>query len=139
MKFVKMLAVVMAVLMLGSVMIACNGGEEPAETTAETAAATKITVNLVVKDTNKKTVYEGSVESTKNTLGDVIDLFCAGEDLECVFDESTGLMTKLGELVPATGEVFIAYDQNEGEGKAYDSLKDQVVTDGQTIIIALDK
>ena len=139
MKFVKILAVLMAVLMLGSVMIACNGGEEPAETTAETAAATEITVNLLIKDASNKTVYEGSVKSTKNTLGDLIDLFCAGEELECVFDESTGLLTKLGELVPATGEVFLAYDENEGKSKAYDSIKDQVVADGQTIVVALSK
>ena len=138
MKFVKMLAVVMAVLMLGSVMIACDSGEKPAETTAETTAA-NITVNLIIKNLNNKTVYEGSVVSAKTTLGDIIDLFCVGEELECVFDESTGLLTKLGELAPATGEVFIAYDETEGKTKAYDSIKSQTVTDGQTIVVALTK
>lgn len=138
-KFVKIFAVVLAVLMLGSVMIACDNGNASAETTAETQAAVSVTVSLVFKDVTGKEVYKGDATIKNATLGEAIDMYCAGEELECVFDESTGLLTKVGDLVPATGELFIAYDETQGKNKAFDSIKDQVVTDGQTIIVAISK
>ena len=112
-KFVKIFAVVLAVLMLGSVMIACDNGGTGEDTVAETAAE-KISVTIILKDAAGKKVAEETVSSTKTTLGDVLDIFCGylGEDAECVFDESTGLLTKLGMKVTleAAKKVLSEYD-----------------------------
>ncbi len=139
--FVKIFSVVLAVLMLGSVLVACDKGGSDAETTAETAAPA-ISVTIIVKDATGKTVYNDTVaNTTKTTLGEILDVFCAyqGEDVECVFDEATGLLTKLGTVAPAAGEAFTAYDETQGKDKAFASIKDQVVTDGQTIVVAIIK
>ena len=139
-KFVKIFSIVLAVLMLGSVMVACDKGNTEPETTAETAAPS-ITVEIIVKNASNKVVYQESVTTTKTTLGEVLDIYCAtlGEDVECAFDESTGLLTKLGTVVPAADETFIAYDESQGKDKAFDSIKNQVLTNGQTIIVAVIK
>lgn len=137
--FVKIFAIVLAVLMLGSVMVACDKGGETTDTTAETqAAAVAVNVNLSIKDATGKEVYKGAVSVKNATLGEAIEMFCAGEDVECIFDESTGLLTKIGDVVPADGQIFIAYDETQGKTKAFDSIKDQVITEGQTIIVAID-
>ena len=140
-KLVKIFAVVLAVLMLGSAMVACDKGNTEAETTAETAAAT-ISVTIIVKDATGKTVYNDTVaNTTKTTLGEVLDIFAAyqGEDVECVFDSATGLLTKLGTVEPKAGEAFTAYDESQGKDKAFSSIKDQVLTDGQTVVVAIIK
>ena len=54
-KLVKIFAVVLAVLMLGSVLVACDKGNTENETTAETASPS-VTVKIMVK-ANGKTVY----------------------------------------------------------------------------------
>lgn len=139
--FVKIFAVVLAVLMLGSVMVACDKGGNDADTAAETTAETtaSISVNIIVRDASGDKVYEETVTSTKNTLGEVLGIFCAQIDFEEEPFDSNDMLAKLGTVAPAAGETFIAYDETQGKDKAFDSIKNQVVTDGQTIIIAVIK
>ena len=138
-KLVKIFAVVLAVLMLGSVVVACDKGSTDEETVAETTASVK--VSIIVK-ANGKTVYkETPITTTKTTLGEALELFCAywGDDVTCNFDASTGLLTKLGTVVPGSGERFLAYDASKGQDEEFKSIKDHVLVDGQTIVIDTTK
>ncbi len=135
MKFLKVFALVLAVCLLGSALVACNaGGEkdtEPAETTAT------VTINLIVKD-GSTTVYEGST-TCDGTLGNAIEIFCAGEgfDGEC-FNATTGILESVGDVKATDGKSFIAYYEEEGKTKAFDSIKTQAVESGKTVVVALD-
>ena len=48
MKFLKIMAVIMTVCLLGSALIACDNGSSEDTTVAETTAATTIDVNLIM-------------------------------------------------------------------------------------------
>ncbi len=135
---VKIFAVVLAVLMLGSIMVACDKGNTETETTAETAAPS-VTVKIMVKADGKTVYPETEITTTKTTLGEALDIFCAyqGDDVKCVFE--AGILTELGTVKPEKGEYFRAYDAAEGQDKAFSSIKDQALVDGQTIVIDIAK
>ncbi len=138
MKFLKVLALILAIACLGTMFIACdNGGdkETTAETTAETAAKVKVT--LKIKDGS--TEVNTSDVSCDGTLGNAIELYCAAEGFEgeC-FDSSTGILKTIGELTAADGKAWIAYDETKGKDEAFDSIKTAAVTEGQTIVIVLE-
>lgn len=142
-KIVKLFAVVLAVLMLGSVLVACDKGSKTEETEAQTAAPS-ITVEIIVKNAAGKEVHKETVANTNKTkLGDILDVFCGyiGDDAECVFDETTGMLVKLGDVAPdeKKGEFFTAYYESQGKDKAFLSIKNEVITDGQTVVIVVDK
>ena len=103
MKLLKILAIAMAICLLGTAFIACDkGGDDPAtETTTEQKVT--ITVNLIIKD-GSTVKYEGST-TCDGTLGNAIEMFCAGEfeeDITC-FDENDILKT-IGELTSGDGK-----------------------------------
>ena len=60
MKILKILAVVMAVCLLGSAFIACDNGSGDGETTTA-ATTTTVEVKLVIKD-GSVTKYEGTTK-----------------------------------------------------------------------------
>lgn len=134
MKLLKILAVAMAICLLGTAFIACDKGDSTEETTVEEKVT--ITVNLIIKD-GSTVKYEGSTPCN-GTLGDAIEMFCAGEfEEEITCFDSTGILQTIGELTAADGKRWSAYDENEGKEEAFKSIKDQVLTDGQTIVIVL--
>ncbi len=134
MKFLKIMALIMAVCLLGSALIACNNGGDSEDTTvAETAA--NITVNLVIKD-GSTTKYEGSTVC-KGTLGDAIEMFIVAEGFEGEAFNEHGILTTIGELTAADGKSWIAYYEDQGQNKSFESIKDQVLEDGKTVIIEL--
>lgn len=140
-KFTKIFALVLAVLMMGSVMIACNNGGNTEDTAVtEAAPAVSITVKVIVKDAEGKEVYNEDVKysGANPTLGAVLEIFCAGNEFAEPFDANE-LLATLGDVAPASGETWIAYFENEGKNKAFSSIKNQVVADGQTVIVAIDK
>ena len=77
MKFLKILAVIMAVCLLGSAFIACDKGNGDGEGTEAETKGTTIEINLIIKD-GSVTKYEGSTKCD-GTLGNAIEMFCAGE------------------------------------------------------------
>ncbi|MBP3667790.1 MAG: hypothetical protein J6K29_12175 [Clostridia bacterium] len=136
MKLLKILAVVMAICLLGSAFIACDSGDQSEETTAPEATVA-IKVNLIIKDGSTET-YTGST-SCNGTLGDAIEMFCAGEfeeEITC-FDEN-GILKTIGELTAADGKRWKAYYEDEGQSNAFESIKDQVLADGKTVVIVLE-
>ena len=136
MKLLKILAVIMAVCMLGSAFIACNKGGKGDETEAETKGAS-VEINLIIKD-GSVTKYEGSTKCD-GTLGNAIEMFCAGEfeeEITC-FDEN-GILKTIGELTAGDGKRWKAYYEDEGQSKAFESIKDQALAEGKTVVIVLE-
>lgn len=136
MKLLKILAVVMAICLLGSAFIACDKGGETTEDTTVQQTVT-ITVSLIVKD-GSTVAYEGST-TCNGTLGDAIEMFCAGEfeeEITC-FDEN-GILKTIGELTAGDGKRWKAYYEDEGQSKAFESIKDQALAEGKTVVIVLE-
>lgn len=136
MKFLKILAVIMAVCMLGSAFIACNKGGKGDETEAATKGAS-VEINLIIKD-GSVTKYEGSTKCD-GTLGNAIEMFCAGEFEEefTIFDENNLLHT-IGELSAGDGKNWKAYYEDQGQSNAFDSIKNQTLTSGKTVVVVLE-
>ena len=138
MKFLRILAIVMAVCLLGTAFIACDSNDAKGETTvAETTAQTTIEVTLIIKD-GSSTKYEGST-SCNGTLGHAIEMFCAGEfeeEITC-FDEN-GILKTIGELTAGDGKRWKAYYEDEGQSKAFESIKDQALENGKTVVVVLE-
>ena len=137
MKFVKILAVIMAVCLLSAAFIACDGGKSEETTVAETTAKTTVEVTLIIKD-GSSTKYEGTT-ICNGTLGHAIEMFCAGEfeeEITC-FDEN-GILKTIGELTAGDGKRWKAYYEDEGQSKAFESIKDQALAEGKTVIIVLE-
>lgn len=133
MKFLRILAVIMAVAMLSCAFVACDNGGKEDETTVDTTAAAKVTVKLIVKDADGKTVGE-EAGLTCTTLGEAIELYCAAKGFEGECFNEQGLLSAIGET---TGTGWKAYYEDEGQSKAFDSIKDQVLTDGKTVVVTL--
>ena len=96
-----------------------------------------IKVNLIIKE-GSTTKYEGET-SCNGTLGDAIEMFCAGEfeeEITC-FDEN-GILKTIGELTAGDGKRWKAYYEDEGQSKAFESIKDQALAEGKTVIIVLE-
>ncbi len=138
MKILKILAVIMAVCLLGSAFIACDKADGGTETTADTkgAAAETVTIKLIIKD-GSVTKYEGSTKCD-GTLGNAIEMYCAGEfegDAE-IFDNNN-LLATIGELSAGNGKNWKAYYEDEGQSNAFESIKAQVVENGRTVVLVL--
>lgn len=136
MKLLKILAVIMAICLLGTAFIACDSGDKTEETTAGQAAVS-INVKLVVKE-GATVKYEGTT-ICNGTLGNAIDMFCVAEfedEIVC-FDEN-GILKTIGELTAADGKRWKAYYEDEGQSKAFESIKDQTLTEGKTVVIVLE-
>ena len=135
MKLLKIMAIVMAVCLLATAFIACDGGDKTEETSAEVKVSIK--VNLIIKE-GSTTKYEGET-SCNGTLGDAIEMFCAGEfeeEITC-FDEN-GILKTIGELTAGDGKRWKAYYEDEGQSKAFESIKDQTLAEGKTVVIVLE-
>ena len=133
MKLLKILAVIMAVCLLGSAFIACDKDSGDGE---ETKATTTVEVTLVIKD--------GSVEKYRDTvkcngeLGNAIEMFCAGEfEEEFTIFDNNDLLHTIGELSAGDGKSWKAYYEDEGQSKAFDSIKKQTLINGKTVVIVL--
>ena len=139
MKFLKILAVIMAVCLLGSAFIACDKGDAGKETSADEtkAATTSVEVTLIIKN-GSETKYEGSTKCD-GTLGDAIEMFCAGEfEEEFTIFDGNGLLATIGELSAGNGKKWKAYYQDQGQSNAFESIKNQVLTNGKTVVLVLE-
>lgn len=139
MKLVKILAVILSVCMLACAFVACDSGSANDETTAaETTASTNIEVTLIIKDGSTEVAKE--TVTCNGTLGHAIEVFCAGEYEEEfeIFNASTGLLTTIGDLTAGGGKAWKAYYEDEGQQKAFDSIKDKELEAGKTVVIVLE-
>ena len=137
MKLLKILAGIMAVCLLGTALIACDKGGEVDDTPETTAAQnTTVTVKLIIKD-GSTTKYEESI-TCNGTLGDAIEMFCVGEfEEEITCFDATGILKNIGPLSAGGGKSWKAYFADEGEAKAFKSIKDQPLSDGDEVIVVL--
>ena len=133
MKFLKIMAVIMAVCMLACSFVACGEKQKEDDTTPETTA--KVTITLVIKDAEGKEVGKETV-TCNGKLVDAIETYCAIKDYDFskCFDETSGLLTTIGDV---TGSGWKAYYEDEGQNKLFDSIKDADVLDGKTVVLSL--
>ncbi len=141
MKFSKILALLLAVCLLGTLMVACDSGDKTEETSAEAVTSVTVSVTLIIKDASGAEVANEVVSYTGSnaTLGEIIGNYCAAEGYENEPFDENDLLSAIGELAPADGERWIAYPETEGKNGAFDSIKNQPVADGDKIVIAIDK
>ncbi len=141
MRFSKLLALILAVCLLGTLMVACDSGNKTEETTAEAATSVTISVTLIIKDASGAEVANEAVSytGTNATLGEIIGNYCAAEGYETEPFDANDLLASIGELTPASGERWIAYPEAEGKNGAFDSIKNQPVADGDKIVVAIVK
>lgn len=136
MKLMKILSLVLAICLLGCAFIACDSGAGDAETTvAETKAETKVEITLIIK--NGSTTVDESTITCDGTLGNAIELYCAGEGYEEECFNTSGILTAIGELTTADGKRWSAYYEDQGSSKAFSSIKDQPVENGKTVVVVL--
>ena len=134
MKFLKILAVIMAVCLLGSAFIACDKADAGTET--ESQASTSVEVTLIIKD-GSVTKYEDTVKCD-GTLGNAIEVFCAGEfEEEFTLFDNNGLLHTIGDLSAGNGKNWKAYYQEEGQSNAFESIKKQTLTNGKIVVVVL--
>lgn len=137
MKILKILAVVMAVCLLGSAFIACDKTDSGDGETTTAATTTTVEVKLVIKD-GSVTKYEGTTKCN-GTLGNAIELFCAGEfEEEFTIFDGNDLLATIGELSAGDGKSWKAYYEDEGQSNAFDSIKNQTLTSGKTVVLVLE-
>ena len=136
MKLMKILSLVLAICLLGCAFIACDSGAGDAETTvAETKAETKVEITLIIK--NGSTTVDESTITCDGTLGNAIELYCAGEGYEEECFNTSGILTAIGELTTADGKRWSAYYEDQGSSKAFSSIKDPPVENGKTVVVVL--
>ncbi len=134
MKFLKMFALIMAICLLGTMFIACET-EEETETFESTP--TMIVIDLIVRE-GSEVKYNESV-LCDGTLASAIEIFCASEGYEgVIFDENTGMLSTVVDLVAEDGKSWIAYYEDEGRNKAFPSIKDATVEVGRTVVLVLE-
>ena len=138
MKLLKILAIVMTLCLLCTAFIACDGGKDSETTAAETAAtAANVEVTLIIKE-GSSTKYEGTT-TCNGTLGHAIEMFCVGEfEDEFEIFNDMGLLAAIGDLKAGDGKSFKAYYEDQGQSKAFESIKDQVLENGKTVVIVLE-
>ncbi len=138
MKLLKILAVVLSVCILGAAFIACDSGNAPEDTTAaETTATTKVAVNLIIK-TGSETKYEAKNVECNGTLGNAIEVFAAGEDFEGECFNESGILVAIGDLKAEGDKRFSAWYEDKGQSEKFDSIMNQTLEAGKTVIIVLE-
>ncbi len=148
MKITKILALILAALMLSVCFIACDS-EESKETTAETGSGvetvSEMTIKLVVRADGEEK-FKGEVKFT-GLLGDAIEMFTLSEsdyEGDC-FDENDILKNVCG-IAAGEGQSWTAYYEDLGKDKGViPSIKTQGpktdkadgLTEGRTIVLLL--
>ena len=135
MKFLKILAVIMAVCLLGTAFIACdkNKSDKDGETTA---SAAKVKITLVIKDGSKEVARQEV--TCDGTLRNAIEDYCTFDlEQEAPAFDGNGLLTTIGDLTKADGKDWIAYYEDQGQSNAFGKISTQEVEDGKTVVVVL--
>ena len=138
MKLYRVLAAVLAVLMIGCVMVACD--KEPE------AVKTNVNLKFTIKDGPKGDVIAQDAEyvytynkvgETLPTITEVLIYFCDLNEITLEFqDDTQQVITKIGNKSVGQGE-FWTYALN-GENNLDNPMYIQTVNAGDTIVIYLD-
>lgn len=136
MKLYRVLALVLAVLMIGCVMVACDKTPEETKTTVKVAFTIKDGPKgeILAQDAEYSYTYTGDAAPTITTvLIDVCDFY----ELDIEFqDESQEVIKKIGSKTAGKGE-FWTYALN-GENNLDNPMYIQTVADGDVIVVYLD-
>ena len=147
MKFLKLIALMMALTMLLAFGVACDSGEGAETTGNETTDTqappfiTSIVVTAVDAEgkeveliDEEKATYNGLKATDALTIFDIVSDYCADNDIECTLDETTGRFISIGGYTIAEGGFVWKYEVN---GKALTDY-DVVVANGAEIVVTLE-
>lgn len=137
MKLYRVMALVLAVLMMACVVVACDSEKEPEVT------KTSIKVSFTIKDGAEGEIIEhdGEYEYSYNadetpTVTDILIDFCEMYELDLEFkDETNEVVTKIGNKTAGKGEYW-TYSHN-GTYDKKTPMYQEVVADDAKIVIFL--
>ncbi len=138
MKLYRVLALMLAMLMIGCVVVACDKEPEPVKT--------NVNLKFTIKDGPKgeEIAQDAEYVYTYNKVGDqqptiteVLIYFCDLNEIPLEFqDESQQVITKIGNKSAGKGE-FWTYALNQ-ENNLDNPMYIQTVKDGDIIVVYLD-
>lgn len=155
MKFLKLIALLTALMMMLSFAVACDSGEGggDAETTADqgggdeegdgTTAASFITsIKVVALDEEgeevtvideEEALYNGLLAHDALTIFEIVSDYCSDNDIDCVLDDDTGRLVSIGEYSVEEGGVMWTYEVNGTALTDYDGF----IANGAEIVIKM--
>lgn len=156
MKFLKLIALLTALVLMLSFAVACDSGDEgggDAETTAgqgggdeegdgTTAASFITSIKVVALDEAGKEVtvideeevlYNGLKAHSELTIFEIVSDYCSDNDIACVLDEDTGRLVSIDEYSVEEGGFIWTY---EVDGKALSDY-DAAIANGAEIVITM--
>ena len=153
MKFFRIFCLILALLMIGSAMVACGGGTETkgpdTEDTEKQVEHDPVNVNIIVRASkdgenvyasgDKGYDYEGTVLTVQEIL---IEYMNFEEGLEVEIDEN-GKLTKIGELEASASQFWLFSIAKHPKGADQATpIKDNIdeysnIENGDTIVIYL--
>lgn len=97
-----------------------------------------IAVYLIIKD-GSYTVSDDIVfySGYNPTLGDIIEKYCSDWGYDTPFDEN-GILKNIGDVRAENGRRWKAYNEAEGQSKAFEFIYDHRVNDGDCIVLVLE-
>ena len=154
MKFLKIIALMMALTMFLALGVACNSGEgdettkpEGDGTTAGDGATTEAPfvteLTIIGLDENGDEVYvvekeeaqyNGLKPTAELTMFDVISDYCSDNDIECVLDDATGRLLSVDVYTTAEGGYIWSYELN---GKQITDDYNRVIENGAEIVVKI--
>ena len=138
MKLYRVLAVALAMLMIGCVMVACDKEPEAVKTTIKVAFTIKDGPEgeILAQDREYAYTYE-KVGEKEPTITEVLIDICELEELTIEFqDETQQVITKIGNKTAGKGE-FWTYALN-GTNNLDNPMYIQTVKEGDVIVVYLD-
>ena len=149
MKFLKLIALMTALLMILTVAVSCDKGEggapessESGSSDASTAAPFLTSIKVIALDEDGEEVtvideedveYNGMVATNALTIFEIVADYCFLTDVECELDEDTGRFVTIDGYSIAEGGVVWTYELNGEPLTDYDVF----VPNGAEIVVTM--
>ena len=149
MKFLKLIALLTALLMILAFAVSCDKGEggkdngsESGSSDVTTAAPFLTTIKVTALDENGENVtiideedveYNGTQAFDSLTIFEIVADYCFLSDIECTLDEDTGRFVSIDGHSIAEGGVMWTYKLNGEELSDYDVI----VPNGAEIVVTM--
>lgn len=150
MKFLKTLALIMALTMLLAFGVACDSGDDPEESTTESTGGESsstepfvVSLKLTVPDENgdalvlideNEVTYNGLKATNALTIADIVADYCEDNDLEYTLSDTTGRLESVSGHTVAEGGYQWKYKVNGTSLSEFDNA----IANGSEIVITLE-
>lgn len=149
MKFMKLIALLTALLMVFAFAVSCDKGDggkddgsESGSSDATTAAPFLTTIKVTALDEDGEDVtvideedveYNGTQAVTALTIFEIVSDYCYFSEIECTLDEDTGRFVSIGGYSIAEGGLMWTYNVNGEDLTDYDVA----VPNGAEIVVTM--